>query len=176
MMRHDCSKGDLGYMGLLSDLNLNINDFPGNPLSKPPPLLAQSKFAIKDELSTCIPYSFTLISLFHITFWISFLALGTNKNVGFPGKSFMFKFKSESNPIYPRSPLEQSCLIIYQIKSTHMDYLEVKGFWDPSTYSWEKGYITCVRNFGTHCMSAGCTGINNELEPACSIAPEIVRL
>ena len=151
MMRHDCSKGDLGYMGLLSDLNLNINNFPGNPLSKPPPLLAQSKFAIKDELSTCISYSFTLISLFHITFWISFLALGTNKNVGFPWKSFMFKFKSESNPILPRSPLEQSCLIIYQIKSTHMDYLEVKGFWDPSTYSWEKGYITCVRNFGTHC-------------------------
>ena len=33
MMRHDCSKGDLGYMGLLSDLNLNINDFPGNPTS-----------------------------------------------------------------------------------------------------------------------------------------------
>ena len=31
MMRHDCSKGDLGNMGLLSDLNLNINDFQGNP-------------------------------------------------------------------------------------------------------------------------------------------------
>ena len=32
-----------------------------------------------------------------------------------------------------------------------MDYLEVKGFWDPSTYSLEKGYLGILRNFGTHC-------------------------
>ena len=42
-------------------------------------------------------------------------------------------------------------IIIHQTKPTSSGYQEVKGFWDPSTYSWENGYITILGNFGTHC-------------------------
>ena len=38
MRRHDCQQSDLISSGLLSDLIFNINRFPGNPTSKPPPL------------------------------------------------------------------------------------------------------------------------------------------
>ena len=63
----------------------------------------------------------------------------------------MFKMKSDFNPIYPRSLRKRSWHVIHQIKSTHMDYLELKGFWNPSTYSWEKWGVRCHTNFGTHC-------------------------
>ena len=42
-------------------------------------------------------------------------------------------------------------IIIHQTKPDSSGYQEVKGFWNPSTYSWEKAYFTNVRNFGTHC-------------------------
>ena len=32
-----------------------------------------------------------------------------------------------------------------------MDYLELKGFWNPSTYSGEKWGVECDSIFGTHC-------------------------
>ena len=44
-------------------------------------------------------------------------------------------------------------IIIHQTKPTSSGYQEVKGFWDPSTYSWENGYITILGNFGTHCRT-----------------------
>ena len=47
---------------------------------------------------------------------------------GYSGDSFMFKIKSEFNPIYQTVNLMQSTHVIYQIKSTNMGYLEVKGF------------------------------------------------
>ena len=47
---------------------------------------------------------------------------------GYSGDSFMFKIKSEFNPIYQTVNLIQSTHVIYQIKSTNMGYLEVKGF------------------------------------------------
>ena len=64
---------------------------------------------------------------------------------------FMFKMKSDFNPIYPRSLRKRSWHVIHQIKSTHMDYLELKGFWNPSTYIREKWGVRCHTNFGTHC-------------------------
>ena len=35
-----------------------------------------------------------------------------------------------------------------------MGYQKPKGFWDPSTYSWEKMHICFEGNFGTHCRKA----------------------
>ena len=64
---------------------------------------------------------------------------------------FMLKMKSDFNPIYPRSLKKQSWHVIHQIKSTHMDYLELKGFWNPTTYSQEKWGVRCDTNYGTHC-------------------------
>ena len=49
-------------------------------------------------------------------------------DVGIPGDSLMFKIKSGINSIYQTVYLMQSNLFIYQIKSTNMGYLEVKGF------------------------------------------------
>ena len=40
----------------------------------------------------------------------------------------MVKNRSESNPICQRTNLQQSLHFIYQIESTHMGYLELKGF------------------------------------------------
>ena len=36
-----------------------------------------------------------------------------------------------------------------------MGYLEVKGFLNSSTYSWEKQGVTISRNFWTHCSTRG---------------------
>ena len=70
----------------------------------------------------------------------------------FPGNLFMFKFKSERNQL----KLQSLCWIlwhfIHQIKPTSRVYQDAKGFWDSSTYSWEKGYLENVRNFWTHCI------------------------
>ena len=78
---------------------------------------------------------------------------GGGLDVRFPGNLFMFKIKSESNPLELRSICWQSCHLIHQIKPDSSGYQEVKGFWDPSPYSWEKAYFTNVRNFGTHCKT-----------------------
>ena len=59
--------------------------------------------------------------------------------------------RSDFIPVYPRSILGLLCYVMHHIKSTLVDYLELKRFWDPSTYSWEKTYITCLPNFWTHC-------------------------
>ena len=58
---------------------------------------------------------------------------------------------SECNPLARRYFRWQYRLVIHNIKSTHGGYLEVKGFQDPFTYSWENHMKTNTSNFWTHC-------------------------
>ena len=64
----------------------------------------------------------------------------------------ILKIKSEINPLDLGSYIWESWHIIYHTKPTQGGYLEVKGFQDPSTYSWEKYHITIQSNFWTHCI------------------------
>ena len=68
-----------------------------------------------------------------------------------PENLSVFKIMSESNPLHSWSHWGPPCHFICQIKSTNMGYQEVKGFWDSSTYSWEKQGVTISGNFWTHC-------------------------
>ena len=99
-MRHDCSKGDLGYMGLLSDLNLNINNFPGNLMSNPlpPPLAQLDSQAVALNLPPPIHKMACSININSIEKYCV-VQRDNGLDVGFPGKSYMFLFKSKSNPI-----------------------------------------------------------------------------
>ena len=86
----------------------------------------------------------------------SYVADTNLQTLDFLRNLFMLKMKSDFNPIYPRSLKMQSWHVINQIKSTHMDYLELKGFWNPSTCSREKWGVMCDMNFGTHCRLNPC--------------------
>ena len=50
----------------------------------------------------------------------------------------ILKIKSEINPLDLGSYIWESWHIIHHTKPTQGGYMEVKGFQDPSTYSWEK--------------------------------------
>ena len=63
----------------------------------------------------------------------------------------MLKIKSQSNPFDLGSIIWESWHIIHHIKPTQGVYLEVKGFQDLPTYSWEKYHVTIQWNFWTHC-------------------------
>ena len=56
-----------------------------------------------------------------------------------------------NNVLQPRCIWGLSCHVVCNIKSTNGGYLEVKRFLSWYMYSWEKGYITIVSNFWTHC-------------------------
>ena len=63
----------------------------------------------------------------------------------------MSAVRSEINPLWLGSFGWQSWHVIHHIKPTQGGYLEVKGFQDPSTYSWEIYHITIYWNFWTPC-------------------------
>ena len=66
-------------------------------------------------------------------------------------KSVHVKIRSVNNALQPRCIWGLSCHVACHIKSTNGGYLELKRFLSWSTYCWEKGYITIVSNFWTHC-------------------------
>ena len=63
----------------------------------------------------------------------------------------MSAVRSEINPLWLGSFGLQSWHVIHHTKPTQGGYLEVKGFQDPSMYSWEKYHFTIQSNFWTHC-------------------------
>ena len=72
--------------------------------------------------------------------------------LGFPGNFIFCKTGPKVFAYFTGVLSHYWGIIIHQTKPDSSGYQKVKGFWDPSTYSWEKGYFTCLRNFGTHCM------------------------
>ena len=76
---------------------------------------------------------------------------GSGWDAWFFGNQLMVKIISESYPLALKSVCLPSYHFIHQNKPDHVGYQEAKGFYDPSTYSWEKGCITCLGNYGTHC-------------------------
>ena len=70
-----------------------------------------------------------------------------------PQIDFYQKYKSESNPLAPKSICQQSSPVIHHNKPDHVGYQEPKGFLIQSTFGREKGYITITGNFWTHCRS-----------------------
>ena len=67
--------------------------------------------------------------------------------------SLYSKIRSESNAIWLWSFGWLSWHVVHHIKPTQGGYLEVKGFQDWSTYSWEIYHITIYWNFWTHCRT-----------------------
>ena len=76
---------------------------------------------------------------------------GTGWDAWFFGNQLIDKIISESYPLALNSVCLPSYHFIHQNKPDHVGYQEAKGFYHPSTYSWEKGCITCLRNFWTPC-------------------------
>ena len=75
--------------------------------------------------------------------------------LGFPGNFIFCKTGPKVFAYFTGVLSHYWGIIIHQTKPDSSGYQEVKGFWDPSTYSWEKAYFTNVRNFGTHCRYVG---------------------
>ena len=79
------------------------------------------------------------------------LFCGSGWDVWFFGNQLIHKIISGSYPLALKSVCLRSYYFIHQTKPDHVGYQEAKGFYDPSTFSWEKGYITFLGNFWTPC-------------------------
>ena len=89
---------------------------------------------------------------------------GSGWDAWFFGNQLMVKIISESYPLALKSVCLPSYHFIHQNKPDHVGYQEAKGFYDPSTYSWEKGCITCLGNFWTPCsLPASHENISNSI-------------
>ena len=84
---------------------------------------------------------------------------GSGWDVWFFGNKLINKITSGSYPLALKSVYLRSYYFIHQNKPDHVGYQEAKGFYDPSTYSWEKGCITCLRNFWIPCSNKMVTQI-----------------
>ena len=89
---------------------------------------------------------------------------GSGWDVWFFGNKLINKITSGSYPLALKSVYLRSYYFIHQNKPDHVGYQEAKGFYDPSTYSWEKGCITCLRNFWTPCTYI----LPNSTKPRCA--------
>ena len=83
--------------------------------------------------------------------------------LGFPGNFIFCKTGPKVFAYFTGVLSHYWGIIIHQNKPTSIGYQEVKGFGDPSTYSWEKGYFTFLRNFGKHCTSEGISVILSDI-------------
>ena len=137
-------------------LDFEYNWFVGNFTFKPLPLFWHAGCLS----SLPIPYLakfLSCISYFKFTSqnreWLSSYNLKFYSLAVVNSRRLHVKIRSLNNALQLKFIWGLLCLVICHIKSTNGGYQELKGFLIWSTYGWEKGYITIVSNFWTHCTN-----------------------